>query len=41
MTTQRQKGLSLQIRDLTIDQVLQEREHELEVRKCQFGIDKR
>jgi hypothetical protein len=33
----RQNGLSLVIKDLTVEQVLQERKHELEVRKNQFG----
>jgi len=33
----RQKGLSLVIKDMTIDQVLEERKHELEVRKSQLG----
>ncbi|MGZ0086844.1 hypothetical protein ACWNXI_15090 [Caldibacillus thermoamylovorans] len=33
----RQKGFSLQIRDLTVEQVLQERKRELEVRKVQLS----
>lgn len=33
----KQKGLSLVVKDFTVEQVLEERKHELEVRKSQLG----
>lgn len=35
--TKRQKGLSLVIKDLTVEQILVERKRELEIRKNQLG----
>ncbi|GEN85066.1 hypothetical protein SLU01_33780 [Sporosarcina luteola] len=34
---QKQKGFSLVVKDLTVEQILEERKHELEIRRRQFG----
>lgn len=34
----KQKGFSLVIKDMTVEEVLAERKHELEVRKSQLGL---
>lgn len=33
-----QKGFSLVVKDMTVEEVLKERRHELEVRKSQIGL---
>lgn len=34
----KQKGISLVVKDMTVEEVLKERKHELEVRKSQLGL---